>query len=104
MRGATEKDEISALMTAISIHAPRAGGDYRRRAPRHRDGKISIHAPRAGGDSIGVKYIPDAAQFQSPPPVRGATTDDLIECKYGVFQSTPPRAGGDYIGAAYAAP
>ena len=33
----------------ISIHAPRAGGDFRP-PPAKGETKISIHAPRAGGD------------------------------------------------------
>ena len=39
------------MQQAISIHAPREGGDYK----RHLSNKqlaISIHAPREGGDRI----------------------------------------------------
>ena len=52
VRGATEKDEISALMTAISIHAPRAGSDVNRHENRCCGWGISIHAPRAGSDGV----------------------------------------------------
>ena len=79
----------------ISIHAPRAGGDYCadilrssqnqfqstppvRGATRstsayvHGSG-ISIHAPRAGGDPISMGDAMSVELFQSTPPVRGAT-------------------------------
>ena len=35
---------------AISIHAPRAGGDGHGKAEQLPEQGISIHAPRAGGD------------------------------------------------------
>ena len=35
---------------SISIHAPRAGGDYGAREGFFENQNISIHAPRAGGD------------------------------------------------------
>ena len=44
-------DKVPCYTEIISIHAPRAGGDF---IPRYHNGKgveISIHAPRAGGDS-----------------------------------------------------
>ena len=56
----------------ISIHAPRAGGDKSvllRGAP----GYISIHAPRAGGDPVEGWEATETTLFQSTPPVRGAT-------------------------------
>ena len=81
-------------LTAISIHAPRAGGDilptasvwpaynFNPRPPcggRHGSSKfyadnvISIHAPRAGGDLRRRLMSNMAKAFQSTPPVRGAT-------------------------------
>ena len=48
-RGATIFDSASGFETAISIHAPREGGDRRWYHDRH-GSQISIHAPREGGD------------------------------------------------------
>ena len=56
----------------ISIHAPRAGGDYCN-VGRYRDALISIHAPRAGGDVHILRFGICGQRFQSTPPVRGAT-------------------------------
>ena len=42
-------DEVNAN-NVISIHAPREGGDGRRRITGGRTIEISIHAPREGGD------------------------------------------------------
>ena len=58
---------------------------------------ISIHAPREGGDfeddEIGAVYF----IFQSTPPARGATklTNPRIS-KYTKFQSTPPARGATF--------
>ena len=55
----------------ISIHAPRAGGDFILTSPRSVFSIISIHAPRAGGDGYFVAVQPVTWLFQSTPPVRG---------------------------------
>ena len=58
---------------AISIHAPREGGDARRFSRRMwRD--ISIHAPREGGDVRIASGSWGWWSFQSTPPARGATS------------------------------
>ena len=60
------------IVTHISIHAPRAGGDD----PEPVEGweaRISIHAPRAGGDLSQTTLTFHDSTFQSTPPVRGAT-------------------------------
>ena len=79
----------------ISIHAPRAGSDscytaglynpahFNPRSPcgerhdrdRHSGSRdaISIHAPRAGGDDVQYIHYSLFMEFQSTPPVRGAT-------------------------------
>ena len=95
VRGATDFCAEGPGCPHISIHAPRAGGDPKRRYenspfpyfnPRppcggrpcgshdlRRAQHISIHAPRAGGDAMlsHGKWLPWL--FQSTPPVRGAT-------------------------------
>ena len=61
-----------SLLASISIHAPREGGDnYILYDPRLAD--ISIHAPREGGDVSPPSDCSKDAEFQSTPPVRGAT-------------------------------
>ena len=66
------------MKLGISIHAPRAGGDYVNRRCRQGLYCISIHAPRAGGDHV------------------RETAD-----KYGVISIHAPRAGGDGIPSFY---
>ena len=95
VRGATELAAAAAIITTISIHAPRAGGDIKVRPPIkggyyfnprppcggrlirgyavRRERGISIHAPRAGGDFM------DAVD-------RGEIPEISIHA---------PRAGGD---------
>ena len=53
VRGATMEGAIGKKLTAISIHAPRAGSDF---VPGHDSNisEISIHAPRAGSDTPAV--------------------------------------------------
>ena len=57
----------------ISIHAPREGGDVTisTSAPTI---TISIHAPREGGDTQVLSHDNPSRQFQSTPPARGATS------------------------------
>ena len=58
---------------AISIHAPREGGDPQQFQQLQQQAKISIHAPREGGDNAIVGFLFNALTFQSTPPARGAT-------------------------------
>ena len=57
---------------AISIHAPREGGDEELVERCARYAEISIHAPREGGDIFSPSGTSSWA-FQSTPPARGAT-------------------------------
>ena len=101
----------------ISIHAPRAGGDAGR-LPFCRRRRISIHAPRAGGDSVMRGWTWTASyfnprppcggrpphtsghtgcfQFQSTPPVRGATQLQQRPAANATISIHAPRAGGDH--------
>ena len=67
------RSTLALISPAISIHAPREGGDGAA-AGDHRCHCISIHAPREGGD--GRKPVQASARctFQSTPPARGATS------------------------------
>ena len=49
-RGATTYSKADSIRAAISIHAPREGGDIRESDRLCRQTHISIHAPREGGD------------------------------------------------------
>ena len=113
-RGATGHRNDRLLEIAISIHAPREGGDSTMRS-RIVARVISIHAPREGGrrrlsfdshlgDSFqstpparGATEYPPALQgcasFQSTPPARGATSNSGKTAPSESFQSTPPRGG-----------
>ena len=79
--------------TAISIHAPREGGDVHRSVPVRRSREISIHAPREGGDRKRNCFVLLAKNFNPRPP-RGGRHD--LEFSYDMpllFQSTPPARG-----------
>ena len=58
---------------------------------------ISIHAPRAGGDHAAPFAGLYVGEFQSTPPVRGATIskeDKKVETTISIHA---PRAGGDAL-------
>ena len=61
------------LITPISIHAPREGGDVKAFVTDNYSYLISIHAPREGGDITIGTAIASIWIFQSTPPARGAT-------------------------------
>ena len=53
-RGATETGGFSGQIVAISIHAPREGGDPINELSNVANRTISIHAPREGGDTVRI--------------------------------------------------
>ena len=56
---------------------------------------ISIHAPRAGGDFSATAVLL-LHSFQSTPPVRGAILPEVYrETMYCLISIHAPRAGGD---------
>ena len=100
----------------ISIHAPRAGSDscytaglynpahFNPRSPcgerhdrdRHSGSRdaISIHAPRAGGDDVQYIHYSLFMEFQSTPPVRGATLYlRILQLGSRDFNPRPPCGG-----------
>ena len=79
---------------AISIHAPRAGGDFDELGNCYVY-NISIHAPRAGGDRRNLSIASAPASFQSTPPVRGATHSCMSASHSVRISIHAPRAGGD---------
>ena len=56
---------------------------------------ISIHAPREGGDACCWHRASSAWEFQSTPPVRGATADLIAVHLHLVISIHAPREGGD---------
>ena len=79
---------------AISIHAPREGGDYMI-TPSLPYSNISIHAPREGGDMLWLKNLPPFRKFQSTPPARGATVYFFSQTFDIDISIHAPREGGD---------
>ncbi len=91
-RGATLYPFFLSRDMAISIHAPREGGDSTGR--QNLGGcNISIHAPREGGDLRAGLVGSAPTIFQSTPPARGATGKHPWGAAEGIFQSTPPARG-----------
>ena len=58
---------------------------------------VSIHAPRAGGDARRRSHRSVHVMFQSTPPARGATTWSSSFCPAAAFQSTPPARGATVV-------
>ena len=78
---------------AISIHAPRVGGDKSAICVSSLL-TISIHAPRVGGDSNRAQYLRFGCNFNPRPPCGGRLPirPMLPACRIR-FQSTPPVWG-----------
>ena len=118
-RATTGRAGPAAPVRGVSIHAPRAEGDFAPE-PKRRAGAVSIHAPRAEGDSrcgggIGLGgdvsiHAPRAEgdgtssassrrgsrRFQSTPPVRRATGNARLgQRARGRVSIHAPRAEGD---------
>ena len=63
--------------------------------PFEMDSTISIHAPPRGGRHNGKMTPRDGSQFQSTPPVRGATPKPSAEPLIQQISIHAPREGGD---------
>ena len=119
-RGATQRVRDIDSPEEISIHAPHAGRDQKRRGECRRH-DISIHAPHAGRDQwaaptltstahfnpraprgarrlYGFKLTP-GAEFQSTRPTRGATIAGERRLRACKFQSTRPTRGATSPGS-----
>ena len=84
---------MSAIFIIIvSIHAPYAGSDT---TPRVLCGipSVSIHAPYAGSDFKVHERAQEIYEFQSTPPMQGATESARRFGALMGFQSTPPMQG-----------
>ena len=69
-----------------------------RRAPR-----ISIHAPRVGGDSVRHFTLPGFHYFNPRPPCGGRQTSLNNSSRCVEFQSTPPVWGATHLPFCYPA-
>ena len=85
----------AAGMTKISIHAAREGGDSDN-ANKMGTSMISIHAAREGGDTSLHITCPRYSVFQSTPPVKAATTMDMLLQQRVLISIHAAREGGDY--------
>ena len=81
-------------LAGVSIHAPRVGGDFRRRALKTGD-DVSIHAPRVGGDVLELGALCGENGFQSTPPAWGATYRLAGQQLHHAVSIHAPRVGGD---------
>ncbi len=79
----------------VSIRAPRAGRDGRRRLHCRAQRRVSIRAPRAGRDTRWQGDRDRFTGFLSARPGRGATDDRIAELVDEYVSIRAPRAGRD---------
>ena len=93
-RGATSIMTRVSRSAAISIHAPREGGDLGGKGCGYFLAGISIHAPREGGDSV-VKRNAFEYLYFNPRPPRGGRRGiaSTIVVMISDFNPRPPRGG-----------
>ena len=92
--GATPLIEALVLRIAISIHTPRVGGDLRDTTPPTATTYFNPRPPCGGRRSApGLQY--NEKEFQSTPPVWGATRGPSNIPPGGPISIHAPRVGGD---------
>ena len=74
---------------------PSCGGRHVRRNGKGHLRMISIHAPMRGATFASFGNAWGTKEFQSTPPMRGATNAKKVIQAGKLFQSTPPGWGGD---------
>ena len=88
---------LRSVHAAISIHAPREGGDRPSVNPQCIAVTISIHAPARGATASGSTQGATSTTFQSTPPARGATAlYRQAQRQHFDFNPRPPRGGRPY--------
>ena len=92
--GATDPPVNNVLPSAVSIHAPRVGGDKRRWRfdfffP------VSIHAPRVGGDPRSPTGPSSSRCFNPRPPRGGRRGAPAATTRRSRVSIHAPRVGGD---------
>ena len=96
MKAATSEFVATLLLSAISIHAAREGGDEIN--DRQTFGHwISIHAAREGGDLPKRQYQRAKVLFQSTPPVKAATINCSTPSRRFDISIHAAREGGDLL-------
>ena len=96
LRGATGSPMSKHEAMVISIHAPLAGGDSRRR--RNSDGAGDFNPrPPCGGRQRTDTVQTGNSEFQSTPPLRGATASPLKINLDIIISIHAPLAGGDRL-------
>ena len=92
-RGATGIYDLLKNALAISIHAPREGGDHPAEKIRPTK-RISIHAPREGGDGDSSTHFANIAiSIHAPREGGDFMSKILLGSSIFRFQSTPPARG-----------
>ena len=92
--GATWHKVERALLSDVSIHAPRVGRDTGFQFLQAVSG-VSIHAPRVGRDHLRAEFMIWYPLFQSTRPVWGATEHNLMDIEQVVVSIHAPRVGRD---------
>ena len=78
----------------ISIHAAREGGDGEK-IDLYAQLRISIHAAREGGDVCIYYIMKQCLVFQSTPPVKAATPNQMWHGRMYAISIHAAREGGD---------
>ena len=91
-RGATNTLCDTGDINAISIHAPREGGDSKIRSDRAKV-DISIHAPREGGDLRVMMMLPPSKISIHAPREGGDRDPSGGSGHHADFNPRPPRGG-----------
>ena len=93
VRGATDQCSIGFDIGKISIHAPRAGGDLLLMCLKTVLGDFNPRPP-CGGRLYAQKYRCSLIEFQSTPPVRGATLPRWRHRSRSQYFNPRPPCGG----------
>ena len=99
MRGATFSSSKLQLPLGISIHAPHAGGDGLLCGRSSSELNFNPRPP-CGGRLANTYYAARGMEFQSTPPMRGATPNPGEAPAINFISIHAPHAGGDVPGSA----
>ena len=83
------------MLTCISIHAAREGGDAITQLPRIYRSKFQSTPPVKAATWLCV-HMQNVFRFQSTPPVKAATVHSADKAMYVKISIHAAREGGDY--------